>query len=76
MDRTILSLREVATYLRVHASTVYRLLKRKQLPAFKVGRDWRFDLESIDAWRKAQEIPCMPPPRQEVTTNDEQRQHG
>jgi hypothetical protein len=27
------------------------LLKKRQLPAFKVGRDWRFNLESIDRWR-------------------------
>jgi excisionase family DNA binding protein len=47
----ILTLENVADYLRVHPSTIYRLLKKKQLPAFKVGRDWRFNLESIDRWR-------------------------
>ncbi len=48
---SILTLENVAEYLRVHPSTIYRLLKRKQLPAFKIGRDWRFSLESIDRWR-------------------------
>ena len=47
---SILTLENVAEYLRVHPSTIYRLLKRKQLPAFKIGRDWRFNLESIDRW--------------------------
>lgn len=47
----VLTLEEVAGYLRVHPSTIYRLLKKKQLPAFKVGSDWRFNLESIDKWR-------------------------
>jgi excisionase family DNA binding protein len=47
----ILTLENVADYLRVHPSTIYRLLKKRQLPAFKVGRDWRFNLESIDRWR-------------------------
>ena len=47
----ILTLENVAQYLRVHPLTIYRLLKRRQLPAFKVGRDWRFNLESIDRWR-------------------------
>ena len=47
----ILTLENVAQYLRVHPSTIYRLLKKRQLPAFKVGRDWRFNLESIDRWR-------------------------
>jgi excisionase family DNA binding protein len=47
----VLTLEEVASYLRVHPSTIYRLLKKKQLPAFKVGSDWRFNVESIDRWR-------------------------
>jgi len=47
----VMTLEEVADYLRVHPSTIYRLLKKKQLPAFKVGSDWRFNLESIDRWR-------------------------
>ena len=44
----ILTTAEVARYLRVNPSTIYRLLKSKGLPAFKVGRDWRFNLEQID----------------------------
>jgi excisionase family DNA binding protein len=48
---TVLTLEEVAGYLRVHPSTIYRLLKKRKLPAFKVGSDWRFNLESIDRWR-------------------------
>jgi len=47
----VMTLEEVANYLRVHPSTIYRLLKKRQLPAFKVGSDWRFNLESIDRWR-------------------------
>jgi excisionase family DNA binding protein len=46
----VLTLDEVAAYLRVHTSTIYRLLKRKELPAFKVGSDWRFTRESVDHW--------------------------
>jgi len=48
---SILTIQDIAEYLRVHPTTIYRLLKKKQLPAFKVGRDWRFNLESIDRWR-------------------------
>ena len=51
----VLTLEEVASYLRVHPSTIYRLLKKKQLPAFKVGSDWRFNLESIESWVKERE---------------------
>jgi excisionase family DNA binding protein len=51
----VLTLEEVANYLRVHPSTVYRMLKKRQIPAFKVGSDWRFNLESIDHWRSTAE---------------------
>jgi len=47
----ILTIKEVASYLRIHPSTVYKLVKRHKIPAFKIGSDWRFHLESIDRWR-------------------------
>jgi excisionase family DNA binding protein len=42
---------ELSEYLRVHRSTIYRLLKRGALPGFKIGSDWRFNVEAIDDWR-------------------------
>ena len=47
---TVLTLEDVAEYLHVHPSTVYRLLKNRSIPAFKVGSDWRFNQESLDRW--------------------------
>jgi excisionase family DNA binding protein len=44
----MLTVGEIADYLRVDRSTIYRLLRRKELPAFKFGRDWRFTMEEID----------------------------
>jgi excisionase family DNA binding protein len=52
---TVLTLDEVASYLRVDPSTIYRLLKRQEITAFKVGSDWRFNFESIDHWRSKPE---------------------
>jgi len=46
----IMTLEEVAAFLRVHSSTVYRLLKQHKIPAFKLGSDWRFNQESIKRW--------------------------
>jgi excisionase family DNA binding protein len=46
----VLTVRDLAHYLKVHPSTLYRLLKAGQLPAFKVGSDWRFNVEEIDRW--------------------------
>ncbi len=53
--KDVLTLEEVAQYLRVHPTTIYRLLKKQQIPAFKVGSDWRFNLASIDRWRASLE---------------------
>ena len=46
----VLTVRDVSSYLRVHPSTIYRMLKRNELPAFRVGSDWRFTVEAIDHW--------------------------
>ena len=51
----VMTVQDVSAYLRVHPSTVYRLLKRNQLPAFRVGSDWRFNVEAIDRWRSQME---------------------
>jgi excisionase family DNA binding protein len=45
---------EVADYLRVHRSTIYRLLRQHGIPAFRIGSDWRFNIEEIDRWRERQ----------------------
>jgi excisionase family DNA binding protein len=53
----VLSVQELAEYLRVGPATIYRLLKRRELPGYRVGSEWRFNLESIDGWRRARERP-------------------
>jgi excisionase family DNA binding protein len=50
----IMTVREVSAYLHVHPSTIYRLLRRHEIPAFHIGSDWRFNIEEIDRWRLAQ----------------------
>jgi excisionase family DNA binding protein len=50
----VLTVNELAEYLRVHRSTIYRLLKKGLLPGFKIGSDWRFNVEVIDEWRMRQ----------------------
>jgi len=50
MVSDILTLQEVAEYLKVDERTVYRMVKSKQLPAFKVRNQWRFKKEAIDNW--------------------------
>jgi excisionase family DNA binding protein len=51
----VLTVRELSEYLRVHPTTVYRLLRAKQLPGFRVGSEWRFSIDVIDRWRSEEE---------------------
>lgn len=46
----LMTLGEVASYLRVTDKTIHRLLERRVIPATKVGRQWRFDKASIEVW--------------------------
>ena len=55
MDSEFLTAEEVAEYLRVPLSTVYKFVQDKQLPGFKVGKHWRFRKETIIQWAKDQE---------------------
>jgi len=46
----LMTLQEVADYLRVTEKTIYRLLRRGKIPATKVGNQWRFDKTLVDEW--------------------------
>jgi excisionase family DNA binding protein len=48
----MLTAQELAVYLRVNRSTVYRLLKRGELPGFRIGSEWRFHVDEINRWFK------------------------
>lgn len=50
MPEQLLTLEQVAKYLNVDKFTVYRLLNDKELPAFKVGNQWRFKRKLIENW--------------------------
>jgi excisionase family DNA binding protein len=46
---------EIAEYLRLPRSTVYKLAQEGRLPGFKVGRLWRFRREAVMQWVREQE---------------------
>lgn len=52
----ILTIKEVAVYLKVTERTIYRLAAAKQIPAFKVGGSWRFSRADIDSWIQQQSM--------------------
>ena len=47
---TVMTLDEVARYLRINKSTVYRMARDGTLPAWKLGNVWRFKKDSIERW--------------------------
>lgn len=55
-EEAILTIKDVAEYLKVAEKTVYRLAGAKQIPAFKVGGSWRFSRADIDSWIKQQSM--------------------
>lgn len=52
MEKTkeVLNVDELAGYLDIPKSTVYKLVREGKIPAQKVGRHWRFLKDAVDAW--------------------------
>lgn len=46
----IMTTKELADYLKLHAITICKYAANGQIPAMRIGRVWRFDKEAIDAW--------------------------
>lgn len=51
----IITIKELADYLKIAEKTAYRFALEKKIPGFKVGAAWRFRKSEIDAWIKEQE---------------------
>lgn len=50
-ERTqIMTPKEAAKYLGFHLVTIYRLLKKQEIPATKIGGQWRFKKDILDEW--------------------------
>ena len=52
MPKTILNISELSKYLRIHRTTIYRMLGEGRLPGFRIGSDWRFSVEAIEQWQR------------------------
>ena len=55
-SESVLTLAEVAAYLKVTERTIYRLAGAKKIPTFKVGGSWRFRKTDIDDWINSQSL--------------------
>ena len=45
-----LTLEQIAEYLQMSESSIYKMAQGDKIPAYKVGRQWRFKKEEIDKW--------------------------
>ena len=52
----IMTVREVAGYLRMHEMTIYRMARHGEIPAYKVGNRWRFNRQRIERWLSQHEV--------------------
>ena len=50
MNTDIMTLEEVAAYLKVKPQTIYTWAQEKKIPAAKIGKEWRFKKSIIDEW--------------------------
>jgi excisionase family DNA binding protein len=57
----IFTIRELSEHLRVHPTTIYRLLRQGRLPGFRVGSNWRFNRVAIEKWEHTQAAGFEPP---------------
>ena len=60
-----MTLEELADYLRLSKDTLYRMANNGQIPASKVGNQWRFRKEDVDQWlEKNKNVAREGPPNQ------------
>ena len=50
---SVLTIQELAVYLKIPKSTLYKLVREGKIPAQKIGRHWRFRKGAIDLWLEA-----------------------
>ena len=53
MEDRWLSVDEIAEYLGIKRDTIYKWLNRKNMPAQRMGRLWKFKKDQVDAWIEA-----------------------
>jgi len=54
-----MSFKEVLEFLNIPHYSLYTLIRKKGIPAFKVGRLWRFDREEIRQWLERKKKPLL-----------------
>ena len=58
--QALLTTEEVLAYLKITPRTIYRLIRNGELPAVRIGRQWRFRRRDLDAWVERQRAVTSP----------------
>ena len=69
----IMTVADLAEYLRCSPTTIYRMLRNQSVPAFKMGSDWRFNRSSIDQWLRMRGGQAISPGGRERSRTNEER---
>jgi excisionase family DNA binding protein len=62
-DSVIMTVKDVAEYLRMSEAKVYRLVKEGVLPVARIGKTWRFRKDLLDDWLKESSMSEVQTPR-------------
>ena len=55
MAPNVMTIKDVANYLKVNPATVYRMAQTGGIPGFKVRSEWRFRKDTLDSWIQTME---------------------
>lgn len=55
MSEEIMTISDIANYLKITEKTAYRLVSEGKIPGFKVGGSWRFNRAEIRDWAKSKD---------------------
>lgn len=60
-DNEVFNAKEAAEFLGAYVETIRRLARKGELPAYKIGKDWRFRKEDLLTWAKTHYLQRKPP---------------
>ena len=70
-SKEVMDIKELSTYLGIGKSKIYNLIRLKKIPASRIGRQYRFSKEVVDAWLKEKIITRPEEPQISLFQNKE-----
>jgi len=74
--KDIMSTKELSQYIGLSKSKIYQLIRQKKIPASKIGRQYKFSKEMIDAWLKEKIITLPPESQTKIPSEKNKRDTG